>query len=443
MSFDDEVRRHLHDTGEQVTLTPGLVETVRVRAAVRARRRRRIFSGLTSLAVLAIAGGLVTVFVGGTDQDRDSTEIAERAEQSVDNEESGSELTQNSDSQPLVASVSPTYETVPPSGDNESEGAAVSQSDPNSEKWTAVNSPVPGATTKYIYSGDTVVARVGSQWFVRDESSWRELDLPNSLEVIAIDLGVGEEFLRVAGWLGEDLCNRKLVVQIREADRWQQYEIPDELAQGLVSSVSAARLRVTDHELAMSRIEEIAVNPVCLLQSLGIEAVEAEIVGDLIYATDPKAGRVIHSLNKFGPLEAQEFITNGPIERSVLVRSTDGRKWTTAPLRDNRITEIGIVDGIVMIEDIEHTVHDGQRIKRTEVNPSDSEQLIDAFVTSSGMTMLFQRDEKIWIQDISGEHLLDEKSGDTVLWGRLGRVGAVVTLTLETQQGQTLLMLSE
>ena len=118
MSFDDEVRRHLHDTGEQVTLTPGLVETVRVRAAVRARRRRRIFSGLTSLAVLAIAGGLVTVFVGGTDQDRYSTEIAERAEQSVDNEESGGELTQNSDSQPLVASASPTYETVPPSGDN-------------------------------------------------------------------------------------------------------------------------------------------------------------------------------------------------------------------------------------------------------------------------------------------------------------------------------------
>ena len=233
------------------------------------------------------------------------------------------------------------------------------------------------------------------------------------------------------------------MVQIREADRWQQYEIPDQLAQGLVSSVSAARLRVTDHELAMSRIEEIAVNPVCLLQSLGIDAVEAEIVGDLIYATDPKAGRVIHSLNKFGPLEAQEFITNGPIERSVLVRSTDGRKWTTAPLPDNRITEIGIVDGIVMIEDIEHTVHDGQRIKRTEVNPSDSEQLIDAFVTSSGMTMLFQRDEKIWIQDISGEHLLDQKSGDTVLWGRLGRVGAVVTMTLETQQGQTLLMLSE
>ena len=127
----------------------------------------------------------------------------------------------------------------------------------------------------------------------------------------------------------------------------------------------------------------------------------------------------------------------------MLVRSTDGRKWTTAPLPDNRITEIGIVDGIVMIEDIEHTVHDGQRIKRTEVNPSDSEQLIDAFVTSSGMTMLFQRDEKIWIQDISGEHLLDQKSGDTVLWGRLGRVGAVVMMTLETQQGQTLLMLSE
>ncbi len=39
------------------------------------------------------------------------------------------------------------------------------------------------------------------------------------------------------------------------------------------------------------------------------------------------------------------------------------------PLPEYRIPEIGVVDGIVMIEDTEHTVHDGQRIKRTEVRP--------------------------------------------------------------------------
>ncbi len=441
MSFDDEVRRHLRDTGEQVTLTPGLVDAVRVRAANRARRRRLIFGGLSSLAVIAIAGGLVTVFMGGNEQGSYSAEVAERAESSIDINDSGSELTQNSETA-LVASAAPTYETVP-EPDDEAEGSALLLGDTDPKEWTEIISPVPGATTEYVYSGDTVLARVGPQWFVRDESSWRELDLPDSLEVVAVDLGAGEEFLRVAGWLGEDLCNRKLVAQIKEADQWQQYEIPDQLPQGLSSSVSGARLRVTDHELAMSRIEEIAVDPVCLLRSLGIDAVEAEIVGDLIYATDPKAGRVIHSLNKLGPLEVQEFITNGPTERSVFVRSTDGKKWITTPLSLNRITEIGVVDGIVMIEDTEHTVHDGQRIKRSEVKPNDSEQLIDAFVTSSGMTMLFQRDEEIWIQDVTGEHPLDRASSEPVLWGRLGRVLATVTVIVETQQGQTLLMLSE
>lgn len=442
LSFDDEVRRHLRDTGEQVTLTPGLVDAVRVRAATRARRRRVIFGGLSSFAAIAIVAGLATVFLGGTEQDSDLAEFAERREISIETKDSESELTQNSEAQPLVASADPAYETVPLS-DDEAKGSAAPLNDHDQKKWIEVSGPVVGATTEYVYSGDTVLARVGSQWFVRDESSWRELDLPTSLEVIAVDLGVGEEFLRVAGWLGEDPCERNLVVQIREVDQWQQYEVPDQLPQGVMSSVSGARLRVTDHEFAMSRSEEIEVDPVCLLRSLGIDAVEAEIIDDLVYATDPKAGRVIHSLNKFGPLEAEEFIINGPTKRSVFVRSTDGQKWTTTPLPEYRIPEIGVVDGIVMIEDTEHTVHDGQRIKRTEVRPKNSERLIDAFVTSSGMAMLFERDQLIWIQDTSGQYPLEPMSSDFVLWGRLGRVHTSLTMIAETQQGQTLLMLSE
>ena len=303
-----------------------------------------------------------------------------------------------------------------------------------------MNGPVPGASTEYVYSGDTVLGRVGTEGFVRDESSWRQLELPDSLDVIAVDLGIGEDFVRLAGWLGDDLCSRELVIQVKNGNQWEQYEIPDQLAPGLVSSVSQARLRVTDHEVAMSRIEEVAVNPVCLLQSLGIDAVEAEIVDDLVYATDPKAGRVIYSLSKFGPLEAQEFITNGPTERSLLVRSTGGEKWTTTPLPDYGVTELGVVDGIIMMEDAEHTVHDGQRLKRTEVIPSDAEQLIDALVTSSGMSMLFERGEQIWLRDTDGEQLLDQISERPVLWGRLGRVSAEVTMVVETEQGQALLM---
>ena len=52
MNLDDEVRRHLRDTGEQVALTPGMVDAVRIRASRRARRQRFILRGLGTLIVL-------------------------------------------------------------------------------------------------------------------------------------------------------------------------------------------------------------------------------------------------------------------------------------------------------------------------------------------------------------------------------------------------------
>ena len=440
LNLDDEVRRHLRDTGEQVALTPGLVDAVRIRAATRSRRRRRLFSGLSSLVAIAIVGGFIAVLFRGGAQEPTSLEVAALTATANESEDFNDDTTQDSEIQASVASTSPTYETVPPATDDESQNSAVLSKKSAQTDWIEVDGPVPGASTEYVYSGDAVLGRVGAEWFVRDESSWRQLELPDSLDVIAVDLGIGEDFLRVAGWLGDDLCSRELVIQVKNGNQWEQYEIPDQLAPGLISSVSGARLRVTDHELAMSRIEEVAVNPVCLLQSLGIDAVEAEIVDDLVYATDPKAGRVIYSLSKFGPLEAQEFITSGPSERSLLVRSTGEGKWATTLLPDHRVTELGVVDGIVMIEDAEHTVHDGQRLKRTEVIPSDAEQLIDALVTSSGMSMLFERDEKIWLRDTDGERPLNQVSDQPVLWGRLGRVSAEVTMVVETEQGQALLV---
>ena len=43
---------------------------------------------------------------------------------------------------------------------------------------------------------DLIVARVASDWFVRDESSWRRIEIPDSVDVIAVDLGAGEDYLR-------------------------------------------------------------------------------------------------------------------------------------------------------------------------------------------------------------------------------------------------------
>ncbi len=54
-----------------------------------------------------------------------------------------------------------------------------------------------------------------------------------------------------------------------------------------------------------------------------------------------------------------------------------------------------------------------------------------------------KKEEERIAQDMTGEYPLDRASSDPILWGRLGRVLATVTVIVETQQGQTLLMLSE
>ena len=71
MSLDDEVRKHLRDTGEQVALTPGIVDAVRVRAATRLRRRRRLLAGLGFLAGVALVGGSLAVILPALGNFRD------------------------------------------------------------------------------------------------------------------------------------------------------------------------------------------------------------------------------------------------------------------------------------------------------------------------------------------------------------------------------------
>ena len=244
--------------------------------------------------------------------------------------------------------------------------------------------------------------------------------------------------MRVAGWLGDDPCAKNLVIQVRDGTTWRQHELQNDLAPGLISTVSQARLRVTDHELVLSRLEELVLDPVCLLQSRGIDAVDAEIVDDFIYATDRKAGRVVYSLEKLGPFEAQEFIGTGPKQRSLITRSVDGGQWTTTLRSGQRVTELGVVDGLVMSEDSEHTVHDGQRLERNEVIPPTAQRLIDALASSSGISLIFERDNRIWVRDSGEDQRMDELTDSPSVSGRLGRVASGITMVIDTSQGPTL-----
>ena len=80
MSLDDEVRKHLRDTGEQVALTPGIVDAVRVRAATRLRRRRRLLTGVGFLAGVALVGGSLAVVLPGSDENSGIVDLVAQQE---------------------------------------------------------------------------------------------------------------------------------------------------------------------------------------------------------------------------------------------------------------------------------------------------------------------------------------------------------------------------
>ena len=91
-----------------------------------------------------------------------------------------------------------------------------------------------------------------------------------------------------------------------------------------------------------------------------------------------------------------------------------------------------------MFEDSEHTVHDGQRLNRNEVIPPGATQLIDALASSSGMSLIFDRDDGMWVRDSGSDQRLDQLTDTPSPWGRLGRVSAGITMVIETSQGPAL-----
>jgi hypothetical protein len=123
------------------------------------------------------------------------------------------------------------------------------------------------------------------------------------------------------------------------------------------------------------------------------------------------------------------------------MRSVDGGQWDTTLQSGQRVTELGVVDGLVMSEDSEHTVHDGQRLERSEVLPPAAQQLIDALASSSGISLIFESENRIWVRDSGGDQRMDQLTDSPSPWGRLGRVSAGITMVIETSQGPALFVL--
>ena len=54
MGFDDDIRRHLQDTGEQVELSTGVLEEIRKKATKRIRLKKLFTKGIISFAGVVI-----------------------------------------------------------------------------------------------------------------------------------------------------------------------------------------------------------------------------------------------------------------------------------------------------------------------------------------------------------------------------------------------------
>ena len=54
MGFDDDIRRHLQDTGEQVELSLGMLGEIRQKATKRTRLKKRFMKGIISSAAVVL-----------------------------------------------------------------------------------------------------------------------------------------------------------------------------------------------------------------------------------------------------------------------------------------------------------------------------------------------------------------------------------------------------
>ena len=65
----------------------------------------------------------------------------------------------------------------------------------------------------------------------------------------------------------------------------------------------------------------------CLLRSQGLDAVEARIEGEYLYATDPIEGKVVYSLKALGVETDEAALRESEKMYVSLSRSTNGEDW--------------------------------------------------------------------------------------------------------------------
>ena len=443
MGFDDDIRRHLQDTGEQVELSTGVLEEIRKKATKRIRLKKLFTKGIISFAgVVIIVSGTYTFLSssngsesfetsseGNLIGETDASEIEEKELSAADTSELQDEV-QNI--------VSPKNLDQSPPDDQ-----SLAEEESNQlMSWIQVTAPIPGSKTKYSFSGNNVAAHSNDLWFILQDSDWVKLKFPAGIEVVGVQLDTTGNWSSVLGWSGSNLCDRVLVIKDKYRHPSREYKDPLYLATGSVRQVETAALRVTEDEMTISTTERVLTDPLCLLRSQGLDAVEARIDGEYLYATDPIEGKVVYSLKALGVEIDEAALRESEKMYVALSRSTNGEGWARQKISSEVLLNIGIIADKIEVETENQIVRDGQIFDRADIFGSlnEDQRNLDALIDGDTLIKLVVRGERTLLDMGDSELGLIELSGGAAKWGRLDWVGKKVGVIVNTGGSETLFL---
>tara|TARA_B100001142_G_scaffold283902_1_gene297226 strand:+ start:1341 stop:2681 length:1341 start_codon:yes stop_codon:yes gene_type:complete len=443
MGFDDDIRRHLQDTGEQVELSLGMLGEIRQKATKRTRLKKLVMKGIiSSAAVVLIVIGTYAFLLSSSgsesfessSEDKITGEIG--ASEREERELSDADASEAQDEVSNFMSPKNLDQSRPDNQPLAEEGPSEMRS------WMQVTAPIPGSKTKYSFSGNNVAAHSNELWFTLQGDDWVELKFPAGIEVVGVQLDTSGNWSSVLGWSGSDLCDRVLVIKDKYEHPSREYKDSLDLATGSVRQIEAAALRVTEDEMTISTTERVVTEPLCLLRSQGLDAVEARIDGEYLYATDPIEGKVVYSLKALGVETGEAALRESEKMYVALTRSANGEDWARQKVSGDVLLNIGVVADKIETETANQIVRDGQIVNRDGIFDSlnEDQRNLDALIDGDTVIKLVVRGERTLLDMGDSELGLIELSGGSARWGRLDWVGKKVGVIVNAGGSETLFL---
>ncbi len=502
-SFDDRLRRHLHETGADLPVGAAQLGAVRARARARARRQTAVAGALGCVALTAIVG-LSLVMLSSGSGDTDEPLAAAPTEVIGDELDAGSvdaaaptatisPSTAAEDDSGAPVSTSPgLVEPDPSVGDDEvaeqlEDGALAAATSTttalSTARWVQVMGPgaAPAEGVDFRFASGQLLARYEGGAAFADGEGWRSLpQLPTDLTVLAVTVGEDGR-ARLTGWVSDGPCRRQPVAAMHDGASWVIDPIPLADPAGVIATPVVASIAATPSTLAVSRVDELSVDPTCVLAQLELEGSSADLRdGSLVYldseGVETTLGPTDLAAAGFDPLALT--LLSGPQRRSTLSwlalqppgqwTMVDGPVGVVAPeplagvvagrliaqTPDGLLSELPsgmpVTDGSDPIvrarlrpeEAVWWTgtawfAWDGAAVtKHDPVLPEGATALYDAVRTPDGdWVVLSELDAQTVVSDPTGTQQVAAMSGVDAGWGTLGLVAGQVHLVTESPIG--------